>query len=188
MLPLPCPPPKTPLQCRDGWYLLDGDCIASCPSQFASSGVGLFKRRCAEPFLCRSARLVVDPPVNYGCKCANDGNTAIADCQICEHRASEYGQHCLKCNAGKVGSLRTGFLELIIDATLLSLTHLALQYFPPAGVPQFVLLNSSPLPSSPARRLPRILVGISIVSVGEPLRADRLRRTRGCDGICAVTM
>ena len=44
---------------------------------------------------------MVDPPVNYGCKCATDGNTAIADCQICEHRAGEYGQHCLRCNAGK---------------------------------------------------------------------------------------
>ena len=78
-----------PLQCRDGWYLLDGDCVQSCPSERASSGVGLFKRRCAVPFLCQSARLVVDPPVNYGCKCATEGNTAIADCQICEHRASE---------------------------------------------------------------------------------------------------
>ena len=87
--------------CRDGWYLLAGDCVETCPTQFASSGVGQFKRRCAEPFLCQSARLVVDPPVNYGCKCANEGNTAIADCQICEHRAGEYGQHCSKCNAGK---------------------------------------------------------------------------------------
>ena len=99
----PLSPTAPLLQCRDGWYLLDGDCIESCPSQFASSGVGQFKRRCAEPFLCWSARLVVDPPVNYGCKCATEGNTAIADCQICEHRAGEYGQRCLKCNAGKVG-------------------------------------------------------------------------------------
>ena len=44
----------------------------------------------------------MDPAVNYGCKCAAEGNTAIADCQICEHRAGEYGQHCLKCNAGMV--------------------------------------------------------------------------------------
>merc|ERR1719272_58504 len=86
--------------CRDGWYLLDGDCVESCPSQFASSGVGQFKRRCADPFTCQSARLLVSPPVNYGCKCATEDNTAIADCQICEHRAGEHGQHCLKCNAG----------------------------------------------------------------------------------------
>ena len=99
---LACTPPLH-LQCRDGWYLLDGDCIESCPAQFASSGVGQFKRRCAEPFLCRSARLVVDPPVSYGCKCATQDNTAIAACQVCEHRAGEHGQHCLKCNGGKVG-------------------------------------------------------------------------------------
>ena len=86
--------------CRDGAYLLDGACVASCPSNLASSGVGQFKRRCAEPFTCQSGRLVVEPSVNYGCKCATEGNTAIADCQICEHRAGEYGQHCLKCTGG----------------------------------------------------------------------------------------
>jgi len=87
--------------CRDGWYLLDGDCHASCPTRLASSGIGLFKRRCAEPFTCQSARLVVDPPVNYGCKCASVDNSAIADCQICDHRAGEHGEHCRRCNAGK---------------------------------------------------------------------------------------
>ena len=87
--------------CRDGWYLLGGDCVASCPVQFASAGVGQFKRRCADPFTCQSGRIIVDPPVNYGCKCANEDNTAIADCHVCEHRAGEHGQHCTKCNGGK---------------------------------------------------------------------------------------
>ena len=86
--------------CRDGWYLLDGECVESCPSQYASSGVGSFKRRCADPFTCQSGRLMVDPTVTYGCKCATESNDAIADCQICEHRAGEHGQHCLKCNNG----------------------------------------------------------------------------------------
>ena len=88
--------------CRDGWYLLDGACVATCPVHLASSGVGQFKRRCAEPFTCQSGRLV-GQSVNHGCKCATEGNTAIADCQICEHRAGEYGQHCLKCSGGMVG-------------------------------------------------------------------------------------
>ena len=87
--------------CREGWYLLEGDCHESCPSSQASSGVGQFKRRCAEPFTCRNGRLVVEPSVNYGCKCATEDNTAIADCQSCEHRAGEHGQHCTRCNGGK---------------------------------------------------------------------------------------
>ena len=76
--------------------------MEACPEHLAASGVGLFKRRCAEPFTCQSGRLLVDPAVNYGCKCAVEGNGAIAACQICEHRAGEYGQHCLKCNGGMV--------------------------------------------------------------------------------------
>ena len=34
--------------------------------------------------------------VNYGCKCATEDNSAIAACQICEHRAGEHGEHCTK--------------------------------------------------------------------------------------------
>ena len=66
----------------------------------ASSGVGQFKRRCAEPFTCQSGR-IVGQDVAYGCKCATEDNSAIADCQICEHRGGEHGQHCTKCNGGK---------------------------------------------------------------------------------------
>ena len=78
---------------------MNSECVESCPSSLASSGVGLFKRRCAEPFTCRSGRLV-GQSVNYGCKCATDGNTAIAPCQVCEHRAGEQGTHCTRCNDG----------------------------------------------------------------------------------------
>ena len=63
--------------------LIDGECQASCPPTTASSGVGLFKRRCAAPFTCQSGRLLVSPAVNYGCKCATEDNSAIAACQIC---------------------------------------------------------------------------------------------------------
>ena len=55
-----------------------------------------------KPFTCQSGRLVVDLAVNYGCKCATEDNSAVVDCQICEHRAGEHGQHCTKCKAGKV--------------------------------------------------------------------------------------
>ena len=87
--------------CRDGTFLADGACVTSCPATQASSGVGLFKRRCADPFTCNSGRLV-GQTVNYGCKCATEDNSAIAPCQTCEHRAGEHGQHCTKCNGGTV--------------------------------------------------------------------------------------
>lgn len=86
--------------CRDSWYLLDGRCTETCPAELASSGVGQFKRRCAEPFTCRNGR-IQGQDVAFGCKCATEGNTAIASCQTCEHRAGEYGQHCLRCNNGQ---------------------------------------------------------------------------------------
>merc|ERR1719272_1974752 len=86
--------------CRDGWYLLHGVCYESCPATMSSSGINLFKRRCMSPFTCQSGRLQVEPPVNFGCKCATEGNAEIAACHSCEHRAGEYGQHCTKCNGG----------------------------------------------------------------------------------------
>ena len=91
---------NSPQVCRDGAYLLDDSCVDTCLGHLAASGVGLFKRRCAEPFTCRSGRLV-DVDVSYGCKCANEDNTAIAACQICHHRAGEHGEHCMRCNAGQ---------------------------------------------------------------------------------------
>ena len=86
--------------CRSSEYLLDGRCELSCPQHLVSSGLNSFKRRCAEPFSCRSGRLDVVPSVSYGCKCANDDNSAIAPCQACDHRAGEHGQHCTRCNGG----------------------------------------------------------------------------------------
>jgi len=85
--------------CRDGWYLMNAECFESCPATLASSGVGQFKRRCAEPFVCQSGRLV-GQSVSYGCKCATEDNSAIAQCQFCNHRAGEHGEHCTKCNGG----------------------------------------------------------------------------------------
>lgn len=87
-------------RCRNGAYMLDGDCVDSCPAQFSASGVGLFGRRCHEPFTCQGGRITTHD-VTYGCKCAADDNTNTANCHRCEHRAGEFGQHCLRCNGGK---------------------------------------------------------------------------------------
>ena len=64
----------------------------------ASSGISRWGRRCLDPFTCQS-RAIVGQNVPYGCKCATDDNSGIAACHRCEHRAGEFGQHCLMCNA-----------------------------------------------------------------------------------------
>ena len=85
--------------CRAGTYLLAGTCIATCPAEMASMGVGQFKRRCQTPFTCQNGRLV-GANVSYSCKCVTDVNTPAA-CQYCNFRAGEHGQHCTRCLGGK---------------------------------------------------------------------------------------
>lgn len=85
-------------RCRDGWYLLNDRCHESCPTTMASSGISQWGRRCLNPFVCQS-RAIVGQDVTYGCKCATEDNSAIAACHRCEHRAGEFGQHCLMCNS-----------------------------------------------------------------------------------------
>lgn len=85
--------------CRDGFYLLDDACIATCPVGATSLGIGTFKRRCMEPFTCRNGRIMASD-VGFGCKCATD-EMAASSCQICEFRADEHGQHCSRCLGDK---------------------------------------------------------------------------------------
>ena len=84
--------------CREGTYLLEGSCVASCPSGMAMLGIGQFKRRCLTPFECQNGR-IVGSDVNYGCKCATD-EMAPSACQFCSFRADEFGQHCTRCLGG----------------------------------------------------------------------------------------
>ena len=51
--------------CRDGYYLLDGGCVESCPAGMTAMGVGSFKRRCMEPFTCINGRI---PDTDFGCE------------------------------------------------------------------------------------------------------------------------
>ena len=78
--------------------MLDGECVDSCPATLSSSGTGLFGRRCHDPFTCQGGSIITHD-VSYGCKCAADDNTNTASCHRCEHRAGEYGQHCLRCKS-----------------------------------------------------------------------------------------
>ena len=83
------------MQCRDGWYMLDGQCIESCPAGMTSLGVSQFRRRCLAPFECQRGR-IVGQSVSYGCRCATDENTP-STCQFCSFRADEQGQYCTRC-------------------------------------------------------------------------------------------
>lgn len=44
----------TCLVCRDGWYLLNGECIEMCPVGLTMSGISSFRRRCLEPYVCKA--------------------------------------------------------------------------------------------------------------------------------------
>ena len=99
------------LTCRDGWYMApDGsDCIEMCPATHAASGISLFRRRCLEPYTCKSGKLWDGDPfdggtmrdTNYGCRCPAPGNAAGGNCFMCEHFAGGVGDHCLRCNNKK---------------------------------------------------------------------------------------
>lgn len=86
-------------RCRDNTYLLDGQCVDTCPANLASSGINSFGRRCLEPFTCQSSR-IQERVETFGCKCARPNNTGIATCHRCLHRAGEIGDYCVRCNGG----------------------------------------------------------------------------------------
>lgn len=99
--------------CRDGWYLLGGDCVETCPAHMTMSGISLFRRRCIDPHVCRGGK-IYDAPLGgtftqplfergapYGCRCPAPGNVPGGYCFACEHRAGEHGDRCLRCSAGR---------------------------------------------------------------------------------------
>lgn len=96
--------------CRDGWYLLNGDCVEACPATMASSGISLFNRRCLEPFICKGGTIfdrnitsnaLVLRGESFGCRCPAPGNLAGGNCYICEHFASGVGDLCARCSGRK---------------------------------------------------------------------------------------
>lgn len=97
--------------CRDGWFLLNGDCVEECPPEMASSGISLFRRRCNVPFICRSSKIydkaldgsqtLIDRGEPFGCRCPAPGNKVGGNCFACEHRAGGVGDICLRCSGGK---------------------------------------------------------------------------------------
>ena len=72
---------------------MNEDCYQSCPATTSWSGVGLWGRRCLDPFTCQGGS-IVGSSVTFGCKCALPDNAGIAPCHICDHRAGEIGEHC----------------------------------------------------------------------------------------------
>lgn len=90
-------------RCRDNKYLLNGECVDSCPEGMTHSGTGGWGRVCAEPFTCKGGR-VIGAATSTGCKCAKMGKDGMpsgrAPCHICEFEADQYGQKCTRCNGG----------------------------------------------------------------------------------------
>jgi len=88
-------------KCRNGFYLLDGDCVESCPSHMAQSGISKWGRVCRNPFTCRSGRAKDEDGKTFGCKCASVSNGGGSNCHQCDHEAGGYGEKCSVCNNKK---------------------------------------------------------------------------------------
>lgn len=100
----------TCLVCRDGWYLLNGECIEMCPVGLTMSGISSFRRRCLEPYVCKGGRLfdgsfsegtLVERGETFGCRCPAPGNKVGGNCFACVHGAGGFGDVCLRCSGGK---------------------------------------------------------------------------------------
>merc|ERR1712072_1010802 len=87
--------------CRDGWYLLDGECLESCPSELTSLGIGGFGRRCMGELTCSRNRIVDQGDLPYGCRCPGEGNIAAGYCQTCAFNAGGNGEDCQRCTGNK---------------------------------------------------------------------------------------
>lgn len=88
--------------CRNGYYLHKGTCLKSCPAAQTSFGSGTFKRKCMQPFTCKSGALMDGPVrragVNYGCRCPlGDNSGSDKHCFSCDFDAGAYGQKCTRC-------------------------------------------------------------------------------------------
>ena len=104
-------------QCRDGWFLKDGVCIEQCPAGDTQLGTqNSFKRRCLEPFLCKSSAIYegtfptdftrrIDPstdePLQLGCRCTRNGGAEWdKQCLACDFVAGGVGDRCIRCRGG----------------------------------------------------------------------------------------
>jgi len=97
-------------QCKDGKFLLDGQCVDQCPAEMTSSGVSQWKKRCLDPHVCKGGRIghynsdhkfERDHDVRYRCKCPNDDNSGVdRKCVTCDFEAGGFGRPCLGCRGG----------------------------------------------------------------------------------------
>ena len=103
---------ETCSRCRNGFFLLDGECVESCPSELTQKGASPFARRCLEPFTCKRGRihdlgasgeLALRPRTPYGCNCPTPSNSkADGGCFQCEFAAGENGANrCSVCRNNK---------------------------------------------------------------------------------------
>ena len=95
-------PAETCKRCRDGYNLLNNECVKECPANMASTGTSTFGRQCVVPFTCKSNKAV---GMNLVCKCAEPNEEfpkrTKAKCNTCECEAGGYCEKCTKCNNGK---------------------------------------------------------------------------------------
>eukprot|EP00043_Microstomoeca_roanoka_P014701 m.146299 g.146299 ORF g.146299 m.146299 type:complete len:824 (+) comp16083_c0_seq1:126-2597(+) len=105
-------------RCRDAKYLLDGQCVDTCPSNYTHSGVQSYGRECLSPFTCRGNRHDTDRTLP--CQCADRQNCfecqllagnqpGEAPCTKCRNGRYLHQGECLKsCPSGTVSNGETG--------------------------------------------------------------------------------
>eukprot|EP00049_Salpingoeca_infusionum_P014494 m.271699 g.271699 ORF g.271699 m.271699 type:complete len:312 (+) comp15683_c18_seq4:1738-2673(+) len=89
--------------CRDEKFLLDGQCVESCPLELVEQGSGTFAKTC-EPYVCFNRE--------DGCYSCTDG----FNCGVCKNGLFNYLGRCIEtCPAGWVGVGRGSFNKLCVS-------------------------------------------------------------------------
>eukprot|EP00040_Diaphanoeca_grandis_P037647 m.247416 g.247416 ORF g.247416 m.247416 type:complete len:2734 (-) comp33855_c1_seq1:19-8220(-) len=86
-------------KCKNGFYLLDGTCVQSCPPQYASSGVADIGRKCTEPHVCLNGKVLAE--TTSKCKCTAPPGVQKSNCHTCLFEAGGVGDVCLRCENSK---------------------------------------------------------------------------------------
>mmetsp|Transcript_18594 Transcript_18594/g.55112 ORF Transcript_18594/g.55112 Transcript_18594/m.55112 type:complete len:1651 (+) Transcript_18594:269-5221(+) len=128
--------------CRDAYYLLEGACVVSCPSEFTPQGLGDYRRVCVP-------RIAGCAPRQNGCHVCLNATT----CSFCrEQRYLLNGECVASCPSGYTERGNGNFKRRCVAASLMapSPTGAPVSFAPSSTAPASVALTSA----SPTTREP----------------------------------
>eukprot|EP00041_Stephanoeca_diplocostata_P012116 m.202174 g.202174 ORF g.202174 m.202174 type:complete len:396 (+) comp18819_c0_seq1:448-1635(+) len=94
---------ETCSKCRNGYYLYNSSCVATCPASMAYVGISAFNRYCAPaPFHCVSNRVTIDGRSQV-CKCPEQDvlDSPLGNCHNCTFLPRRFGGQCNTCRNSK---------------------------------------------------------------------------------------